>query len=122
MSDEDAFLRTILTDPGDAAVRLVYADWLEEQGDQRGEYLRLSGTYANLLMNEPPALTGQDPPTYRTRRAEWLKRKWLTRARLRELCKTVPDDWVALVHQGPIRRFTDPGSLCNHEDCPGLWE
>jgi uncharacterized protein (TIGR02996 family) len=41
MSDEDAFIRAILDTPGDSAPRLVYADWLEERGDARAEYLRL---------------------------------------------------------------------------------
>jgi uncharacterized protein (TIGR02996 family) len=39
MGDE-AFLRAILASPEDAAPRLVYADWLEEQGDPRAELLR----------------------------------------------------------------------------------
>ena len=42
MNDEDNFLRAIQADPDDAMLRLVYADWLEEQGDVRGEYLRLT--------------------------------------------------------------------------------
>jgi uncharacterized protein (TIGR02996 family) len=38
---EDALIRAILASPEDATPRLVYADWLEERGDPRGEYLRL---------------------------------------------------------------------------------
>jgi uncharacterized protein (TIGR02996 family) len=34
MTSENAFLRAIWEEPGDAA-RLVYADWLEERGDPR---------------------------------------------------------------------------------------
>ena len=41
MSDEAGFLRAICDDPGDEVARLVYADWLDERGDIRGEYLRL---------------------------------------------------------------------------------
>lgn len=33
MADEEAFIGTILTDPGNTAPRLVYADWLEERED-----------------------------------------------------------------------------------------
>lgn len=40
-TDEAAFLAEIHADPYDDTVRLVYADWLEEQGDVRSEYLRL---------------------------------------------------------------------------------
>jgi uncharacterized protein (TIGR02996 family) len=35
MSQETAFIRAILASPNDAALRLVYAAWLEEQGDPR---------------------------------------------------------------------------------------
>jgi uncharacterized protein (TIGR02996 family) len=39
--DEEAFLEAIRAEPGDDTLRLVYADWLEEQGDPRAAYLRL---------------------------------------------------------------------------------
>jgi uncharacterized protein (TIGR02996 family) len=48
MSDEAAFLRAILTSPGDATVRLVYADWLEERGDRRADFLRLEAEIGRL--------------------------------------------------------------------------
>jgi uncharacterized protein (TIGR02996 family) len=41
MNTDDAFVRAILAAPADDAARLVYADWLDERGDPRGEYLRL---------------------------------------------------------------------------------
>jgi uncharacterized protein (TIGR02996 family) len=41
MADERAFLAAILESPDDDSTKLVYADWLEERGDPRGEYLRL---------------------------------------------------------------------------------
>jgi uncharacterized protein (TIGR02996 family) len=40
-NDEAALHRAVLADPADEAPRLVYADWLEERGDPRGEYLRV---------------------------------------------------------------------------------
>jgi uncharacterized protein (TIGR02996 family) len=39
--DEEAFLSAIAADTADDTNRLVYADWLEERGDVRGEYIRL---------------------------------------------------------------------------------
>jgi uncharacterized protein (TIGR02996 family) len=40
--DEAAFLEAIRINPGDDVTRLVYADWLSDQGDEvRAEYLRL---------------------------------------------------------------------------------
>ncbi len=41
MSDETEFLAAIALRPGDDLTRLVYADWLEERGDDRASYLRL---------------------------------------------------------------------------------
>jgi len=41
MQDSVAFHRLIAAAPDDDAPRLVYADWLEERGDPRGEFLRL---------------------------------------------------------------------------------
>jgi uncharacterized protein (TIGR02996 family) len=41
MNDEARFLRGILEKPEDAALRLVYADWLEARGDPRAEFLRI---------------------------------------------------------------------------------
>jgi uncharacterized protein (TIGR02996 family) len=41
VSEQDAFLKEILANPADREVRLVFADWLEENGDPRGELIRL---------------------------------------------------------------------------------
>jgi uncharacterized protein (TIGR02996 family) len=41
MNEDEGFVRAIRDDPDDAALRLVYADWLDERSDPRGEYLRL---------------------------------------------------------------------------------
>jgi uncharacterized protein (TIGR02996 family) len=41
MSNEKGFLDAIRSDPGDRVAHLVYADWLEERGDPRGELVRL---------------------------------------------------------------------------------
>jgi uncharacterized protein (TIGR02996 family) len=40
VSDDEAFIRAIVSNPGDDASRLIYADWLEEREDPRGAYLR----------------------------------------------------------------------------------
>lgn len=41
MSEGDKLLQAILDNPEDDALRLVYADWLEERGDPRGEFIRV---------------------------------------------------------------------------------
>jgi uncharacterized protein (TIGR02996 family) len=39
--DDEGFLQAIAAAPNDDAPRLVYADWLDERGDDRGNYLRV---------------------------------------------------------------------------------
>jgi uncharacterized protein (TIGR02996 family) len=46
MTDDEAFIRAIVDNPGDDAPRLIYADWLDERGDPRGEYLRAEVEWA----------------------------------------------------------------------------
>src|SRR3712207_3150772 len=56
MTENDALLRAILDSPEDDAPRLVYADWLEEQGDpERAEFIRLQVALAALQPADPGA-------------------------------------------------------------------
>lgn len=48
MSDEEAFLSEIVAAPDDDGPRLIYADWLEEQGDPRGTFIRTQCGIAKL--------------------------------------------------------------------------
>lgn len=61
--DGEALLRQVYAAPSDDAARLVYADWLTEQGDVRGEFITLQLTRA---------ATGGAP----TRRERELEKKW----------------------------------------------
>ena len=47
-ADDEAFLSEIQKSPYDDTPRFVYADWLEERGDPRAEYLRLECEIAAL--------------------------------------------------------------------------
>jgi uncharacterized protein (TIGR02996 family) len=60
--DEQAFLRAVLADPHDSLPRLVYADWLEERGDPRGEFLRLA-----TRLRDEERLFSRDRPAMRDR-------------------------------------------------------
>ncbi len=42
------FLQAVLDEPEDDLARLVYADWLDEQGDSRGEFIRVQVELASL--------------------------------------------------------------------------
>lgn len=53
MPDERAFLATIAAEPEDDTVRLVYADWLEERGDPRGEFVRVQCRLARSDESDP---------------------------------------------------------------------
>lgn len=66
LSDRAAMLRTILEHPEDDAPRLVYADWLDEQGEhERAEFIRdqIRGvSYWPVSRQAGP--TPSDPPVY----------------------------------------------------------
>jgi uncharacterized protein (TIGR02996 family) len=50
----DAFLQAILDAPDDETPRLVYADWLEDNGDEaRGRLIRAQCAAARLDENDP---------------------------------------------------------------------
>jgi uncharacterized protein (TIGR02996 family) len=53
MSREEDFLQAILENPDDDVPRLIFADWLEEQGDPRGEFIRLQCELAGLPEYQP---------------------------------------------------------------------
>jgi uncharacterized protein (TIGR02996 family) len=73
MTDEDAFLLALRSAPGDDTLRLVYADWLEERGYSRSEYLRVTYEAAGLLRRGLP----------------WNH----FRARLDSACEVAPSEW-----------------------------
>ena len=53
MDEHLAFLQAILADPDDDAPRLVYADWLEERGDPRAEFIRAQCAANGLPFGDP---------------------------------------------------------------------
>jgi uncharacterized protein (TIGR02996 family) len=79
MSDGRAFLDSLRANPNDAARWLVYADWLDDRGDPRGEYIRLVQA---LAANPDPA----------------------RRRRLNAVRPTLPRDWLAEVEQPALIR------------------
>jgi uncharacterized protein (TIGR02996 family) len=48
MNDDDAFLAAVRADPEDEAPRLIYADWLQERGDPRGQLIRVEEAMRQL--------------------------------------------------------------------------
>jgi uncharacterized protein (TIGR02996 family) len=75
MTRDEAFLADIREHPDDDAPRLVYSDWLEDNGNPvRAEYLRLSCRLARMDWREP----GHHELEERAHKLEWDNReRWL---------------------------------------------
>jgi uncharacterized protein (TIGR02996 family) len=86
MLTEDVFLANLLKTPTDDAIRLVYADWLDEQGDAtsaaKAEFLRLTVQLASTMSRK-----GQ-------------KKK--LRKLLQQQAAALDTDWLAVVSRLPI--------------------
>jgi uncharacterized protein (TIGR02996 family) len=96
MNDDRAFIRAIMARPDDDTLRQVYADWLEERGDPRGEFLRLEALVAQ----------SKDP-----------QQVLAARERLQTLRKEMAPDWLAQLARSKIE-------LCEQEfrfPCPKQW-
>ena len=81
LDGEDVFLDVLFDDPNDEGARQVYADWLEERGDQRAEWLRFEAAW-----HESGGAPGESPRIRRERLRQ--------AARLRALCEPA---WCWLV-------------------------
>ena len=101
MSDEDAFLRAILSNPKDDAPRLVYADWLDERGDEhssrKAHFLRLTARHL-------------------TARSRIERRHWDTK--LRFAARNLDPDWLTVVSKLPIEKC----AVRFEFRCPKRWE
>jgi len=75
MSTEAALLRAIRETPEEDAARLVYADFLEEEGDPaRGEFVRVQVALAGMPDGDPrrPALEDREHELLAENEARWL--------------------------------------------------
>jgi uncharacterized protein (TIGR02996 family) len=60
MTHAEAFLQAVRAEPDDDAPRLIFADWLEEQGDPRGAFIRIQCRLATLPPHDPLAVELRD--------------------------------------------------------------
>jgi uncharacterized protein (TIGR02996 family) len=119
LSDDYSFLQAVLADPRDDALRQVYADWLEEHGDPRADYLRLE----LALAGQPD---GPEAATLRRQIQELRPRLdplWLAHldqpAVVRANPTVFPTAWFS-DSLGGVRASRGPfGSLC-YEELPPL--
>jgi uncharacterized protein (TIGR02996 family) len=74
MTPDDAFLQAILENPDDDTPRLIYADWLEERGDPRGEFIRIQCRLAMLSAADErrPLLERQERELLEHHQDKWL--------------------------------------------------
>lgn len=87
MTEDEAFIRAVVDNPGDDTPRLVYADWLDDHADPRGPYLRVECEWGKVWRSgERPA----DSPE------------------LREMTRGLDPVWVARVSRPPL------GVCCEH--------
>lgn len=102
MSDEAAFLAHIRANPANALSRLVYADWLEEQGDEesarKAAFLRAEHELSELSIEEP--------------KGDELV------LRLRKLAKHLPVPWKSAVTRVSLENC----GLMTEFECPKKWD
>src|SRR5271156_4191471 len=78
MQNSQAFSNAILANPGDDALRLVYADWLEDRGDSadaaRAEFIRTQTELAALADDDPrrPPLEDREHELLAEHESRWL--------------------------------------------------
>jgi uncharacterized protein (TIGR02996 family) len=99
MHDEAALFQAILAQPDDEGLRLVYADWLEERGDPRAEFIRVQCALAH------------DPPEPRraelqARELHLLKKYWrIWNGPLHRALAGTPLSARAQYHRGLVTRW-----------------
>jgi uncharacterized protein (TIGR02996 family) len=80
MPEENAFLSRLREDPLDGLTRSVYADWLEENGDPRSEYLRAEAALA-AMPEDGPHRADAEPALERL--SQSIDEDWLYQAGMR---------------------------------------
>jgi uncharacterized protein (TIGR02996 family) len=112
MTEESDFIAAILSAPRDDALRLVFADWLEERSDLRGEFLR--------VVVRLEALSEQYEPEDRRAKLRRVREIAGLKRRLRELREVIPPDWAMRISRGWIEHcnLRGPGA----DLCPRRWE
>jgi uncharacterized protein (TIGR02996 family) len=102
MTEEDAFLDAIRSKPDDDVTRLVYADWLDEQGGSRNlaksAFLRLECEFGKL---------SDDAENHQE-----------TEKQLHEMAKTLAAEWLGVVSKMVIEKC----ELKFAFECPKQWD
>jgi uncharacterized protein (TIGR02996 family) len=112
---EEAFVSDIRANPDDDGVRLIYADWLEENGQsQRAEFIRVQIELARLADDDPrrEALADRQDELLLAHGDEWWPRRESGAARptfhrglVEEVFVNTADECEAILRAAPIRRL-----------------
>lgn len=89
--DDQAFIAAIIANPADDLPRLVYADWLDDRGDPRGEFIRVQVELAGL---EVVADQFRVIDILRDGYGPTLRRRDALRRRERELFHAASGGWI----------------------------
>jgi uncharacterized protein (TIGR02996 family) len=116
-STEEAFLSDIRANPDDDGVRLIYADWLQENGQpQRAEFIRVQIELARLADDDPrrEALADRQDELLAAHGDQWrsafVHRPWPEHARFRrgfldEAVLYTQEEARAVLRSAPLRRL-----------------
>jgi uncharacterized protein (TIGR02996 family) len=115
----ESFLRGLDANPSDDTLRLVFADWLEERGDDRGQFLR-----AAVALRNSAASDGSFPHLLRRLRElrSAVSAEWVVRA-FRDLAE---DDVRAIVFRAMLGEASEGSGAflqveCGRDPSPYLW-
>jgi uncharacterized protein (TIGR02996 family) len=75
MQDDLDFLRAVKAKPDDDGLRLIYADWLDERDDPRGQFLRLHLALKTLSPDHLHRVPGEHELSYLRKQIDktWLE-------------------------------------------------
>lgn len=101
MTTEDDFQNALDAEPDDWQTRLVFADWLEEQGDPRAEAYR-------HYLTRPDIKVFRDPDSESA--WTWFNGRYFSRGSYADRVDNsfIPDDLFALLEDGIQTRRNEP--------------
>jgi uncharacterized protein (TIGR02996 family) len=99
MDHDEAFIQDILEHPEDPSLRLIYADWLDERDDPRGQFLRLDVELAGVPRKEK-------------------KQRRQLGERLRQMREGIDRTWLARLDRTAVENC----ELQFDFECPKRWE
>jgi uncharacterized protein (TIGR02996 family) len=125
----EALFQDVLAQPDDDTPRLIYADWLQENGQHdRAEFIRVQMDLARATPNDPrlKALRAREKELWAAHRTEWLqvvppplqKRKIQFQRGFLDELHLQPKDWAkygaALFAYHPLHRIRLTGRIDRH--------